>query len=243
VYMAWSDFPIFTGVEDAETWLQDYGLFLLKLHEVKKKLDDLKHTLDGDFKAFEWEFEVLWRKLLEVTAAKNCDYSKLSKFMECLYEDVCDKVEIDGPTTYADAVAYARGRTKKLSKKRQASQGMLSAVGSKPIEAVAMRTQQPVIESLPVVQEKPRVLWLQRDGVVSMPKMSTKEVEVKEEPFKSMDEVENSQACSGIDGQVSLGFAREQRVRFADEVEDIPDLETDEEKEADSSSCMDTNAS
>ncbi|MCO5607184.1 hypothetical protein L7F22_061377 [Adiantum nelumboides] len=124
--MVWSDFLIFTGDEDAETWLQVYGLFLLKvglsedegmqqvfsllmrgkakhwfdglhdevktgwdtlekafrekymptvqLHEVKKKLDDLKQRLDGDFKDFESEFEALWRKLLEVTTAKNCDY-------------------------------------------------------------------------------------------------------------------------------------------------------------------------
>ncbi|MCO5595197.1 hypothetical protein L7F22_049236 [Adiantum nelumboides] len=31
VFMAWLDFPIFYGVEDAKTWLQDYGLFLLKI--------------------------------------------------------------------------------------------------------------------------------------------------------------------------------------------------------------------
>ncbi|MCO5562607.1 hypothetical protein L7F22_016235 [Adiantum nelumboides] len=164
-------------------------------HEVKKLLDDLKQRLDCDFKAFEWEFEVLWRKLLEVTAAENCDYLKLSKFMECLHEDVHDKVEVDGPTTYADVVAYARGCTKKLLKKRQASQGMLDAVVSKPIESIVVKTQ-PMLENFPVIQEEQRVLWLQRDGAFSRPKMPIKEVQFMEEPFKSMDEVEKSQACS-----------------------------------------------
>ncbi|MCO5575832.1 hypothetical protein L7F22_029637 [Adiantum nelumboides] len=190
-------FLVFFGVEDAKTWLQDYGLFQLKiglsedegvlqvfpllfcgkakcwfdglhdevkidrdalekafdaeLHEVKKKLDGMKQRLDGDFKAFEWEFEALLQKLLEVAATQNNDYLKLSKFMDCLHEDVRDKVEVDAPTTYADAVAYARGRTKKLLKNRHASQGMSSALGSKSIEAVAMRTQLSVIESLPAV--------------------------------------------------------------------------------------------
>ncbi|MCO5607075.1 hypothetical protein L7F22_061267 [Adiantum nelumboides] len=85
-----------------------------QLPQVKRKLNGLKQRLDGDFKAFEWEFEALWRKLLEVTATQNNDYLKLSKFMEWPHEDVRDKVEVDGPTTYADAVAYARGHTKKL---------------------------------------------------------------------------------------------------------------------------------
>ncbi|MCO5572415.1 hypothetical protein L7F22_026170, partial [Adiantum nelumboides] len=163
--------------------------------------------------------------------------------MECLHEDVSNKVEVDGPTTYADVVAYARGRTKKRLKKRQASQGILSTVVSRSIEVVAVRTQPPVIQSLPVVQEEPRVLWLQRDEAISMPKMPTKEVQVMEEPFKSMDKVEDTQACSGMDHQVSLGFAQGQRVRFADKAEEIPDLETNEEMEEDSSSSMDTDTS
>ncbi|MCO5583397.1 hypothetical protein L7F22_037308 [Adiantum nelumboides] len=37
VYMAWLDFLIFIGVEDAKTWLQDYGLFLLKVGLSKDK--------------------------------------------------------------------------------------------------------------------------------------------------------------------------------------------------------------
>ncbi|MCO5554169.1 hypothetical protein L7F22_007695 [Adiantum nelumboides] len=228
--MAWSDFLIFSGVEEAEAWLQDYGLFLLEiglskhedvlqvflsvdaqLHEVKRKLDGLKQRLDGDFQAFKWEFEALWRKLIEVTATQNSDYLKLSKFMDCLHEDVQDKVEVDNPTTYAEAVAYARGRTKKLLKKRQASQGMSSAFVSKPVEAVVVKTES-VLETLPAIQEEPRVLWLQRDEVISMPKMPTKEVQIVEEPFESMNEVDNTQACS------------------------------EEEVEADSSSSMDTDA-
>ncbi|MCO5602964.1 hypothetical protein L7F22_057105 [Adiantum nelumboides] len=213
-----------------------------QLHEVKKKLDSLKQRLDGDFQASECKFEVLWRKLLEVAAAQNSDYSKLCKFMERLHEDAREKVEVDGPTTYADAMAYARGRTKKLLKKRQVSQGMLSAVGSKSVEAVAVKTQ-PMLEGLPVEQEEPRVLWLQRYGVTSMPRIPTKEVQVMEDPFKSMDEVENSQACSGNVCQISLGSTREQRVRFVDKLEEILDLETKEEMEAHSSSSMDTDTS
>ncbi|MCO5557578.1 hypothetical protein L7F22_011144, partial [Adiantum nelumboides] len=45
------------------------------------------------------------------------------------------------------------------------------------------------------------------------------------------------------DGQISLGSARGQRVIFANNAEEIPDSETDEEMEADSSSSMDTDAS
>ncbi|MCO5557957.1 hypothetical protein L7F22_011531 [Adiantum nelumboides] len=268
VYMAWFGFPIFFGIEDAKTWLQDYGLFLLEIglsehegvqqvfpllvrgkakrwfdglhdevktdrgalekafrhkyvldtqpHEVKNKLDGMKQRLDGDFKSFEWEFEALWQKLLEVTATHSNEYLKLSKFMACLHEDVRDKVEVDDPTTYADTVSFASGRTKKLLKKTQASQ---------------------------VLQEEQNVLWLQRDGAISLPKMPTKEVQVMEEPFKSMGEVVNTQASSGMVCQISLGFARGQRVRFANKAEDISDLETEEEVEADSSSSMDTDTS
>ncbi|MCO5573714.1 hypothetical protein L7F22_027488 [Adiantum nelumboides] len=139
---------------------------------------------------------------------ENNDYLKLSKFMDCLHEDVRDKVEVDSPTTYADAVAYARGRTKKLLKKRRVSQ---------------------------VVQEEPRVLWLQRDGAISMPKMPTKEVPIVKEPFESMDEVENT--------KIFLGSAQGQSVRFAHKAEEISDLETEEEVEVDSSSSMDTHTS
>ncbi|MCO5566853.1 hypothetical protein L7F22_020535, partial [Adiantum nelumboides] len=107
--------------------------------------------------------------------------------MECLHEDVRDEVEADGLATYADAMAYVRGRTKKLLNKLQASQGMSSAVVSRSVEAVAMKTQ-PMLESLPVVEEEQRVLWLQGDGITSMPKMPTKEVRIVKKPFKSMDE-------------------------------------------------------
>ncbi|MCO5597035.1 hypothetical protein L7F22_051108, partial [Adiantum nelumboides] len=75
---------------------------------------------------------------------------------------------------------------------------MSSAIGSKLVEAVAVKTQPPQIESLLVEQEQPRVLWLQREGAIFMPNMPTKGVQVMEEPFKSMDRVENTQACSDV---------------------------------------------
>ncbi|MCO5600048.1 hypothetical protein L7F22_054156 [Adiantum nelumboides] len=141
-----------------------------------------------------------------------------------------------------DVVAYAKSRTKKPLKKRQASQGMSNAIVSKSIEAVAVRTQPPVIESLPIVQEEQRVLWLQRDGVTSMSKMSTKEVSIIKEPFESMDKVESTQVCSSMVQPMSLDCTREHRVKFVDEVEEILDLEIEEEVEARFSSSMDTDA-
>ncbi|MCO5561322.1 hypothetical protein L7F22_014943 [Adiantum nelumboides] len=155
---------------------------------------------------------MLRRKLLKVTAAQNSDYLKMSKFMECLHEDVRDKVEVDGPTTYADAVAYARGRTKKLLKKRQASQGLLCAVGSKSIEAVAVKTQ-PMLESLPVVQE----------GALVAKRWSY---------FYAKDANQGGANCK-----------RAIQINGRDKAEEIPDLETDEEMEADSSGSMDTDTS
>ncbi|MCO5566645.1 hypothetical protein L7F22_020322 [Adiantum nelumboides] len=155
-------------------------------------------------------------QLHEVT--KKLDGLKQRLDGSALHEDVCNKVKVDGPIMYANAVAYARVRTKKLLKKQQVIQGMSNAIMSKPVEVVAMKTQ-PMLESFPVVQQEPRVLWLQRDGAISMPKMPTKEV------------------------QRTLGSTRGQRVRFADKAKEIPDLETDEEVEADSSSSMDTDTS
>ncbi|MCO5597620.1 hypothetical protein L7F22_051701 [Adiantum nelumboides] len=128
-------FPIFFGVEDGETWLQDYGLFLLEIGLSRDK--------------------------------------EMSRFMNCLHEDVQGKVEIDGPTRYAEAVAYARGRIRKILKKRQANEGISGAVVSRPVEDLVVKTQ-------------------------------------------------------------------DHRVRFADEVEETLDLETEEEVKTDYSSSLDT---
>ncbi|MCO5557536.1 hypothetical protein L7F22_011102 [Adiantum nelumboides] len=238
VYMAWSDFLVFFGVVNAETWLQDYKLCLLKvgiseyegvqqvfllLVQAKSKRwfdtlhDEEKTDCDALKKAFQYKY---------VLDAQHPEVKQ--KVDDCLHKDVRDKVEVEDPTTYADVVAYARGRTKKLLKKRQASQRMANAIVSKPVEAVVVKTQ-PILESLAVVQEEPSVLWLQRDGAISMPKMQVKEVHVMEEPFKSMDEVENSHACSSVVQQMCLDCTREHRVRFADKVYEILDLETEEE--------------
>ncbi|KAI5061750.1 hypothetical protein GOP47_0024255 [Adiantum capillus-veneris] len=144
----WSGFPTFTGVEDAEVWLQDYGLFLLESDlsreegvaqafsllvrgkakvwyeslqveenldwatlevafrrryvanpqwsEVKQMMDNLKQILDGDFRAFVWEFEAIWSKLFKVTAVENANFLKMTKFVDCLHVKVRDKVELDG---------------------------------------------------------------------------------------------------------------------------------------------------
>ncbi|MCO5561963.1 hypothetical protein L7F22_015589, partial [Adiantum nelumboides] len=111
----------------------------------------------------------------------------------------------------------------------------------KPIEAKVVK-EEAAVEHLPI-QEEPRVLWLQIDGVIFMPKMPTKEVQIVEEPFKSIDKVDNTQECSNMVCQKSLNYAREHKVKFTDENEGIPYLQIEEEVKADSGSSMDADTS
>ncbi|MCO5605621.1 hypothetical protein L7F22_059804 [Adiantum nelumboides] len=75
-----------------------------------------------------------------------------------------------------------------------------------------------------------------------MPKMFIEEVQAVEESSKAIDEVESAQSCAGMVYQAPLDCSRDHRVKFEDEVEEIPDLETEAEVEADycSSSDLDT---
>ncbi|MCO5600229.1 hypothetical protein L7F22_054339 [Adiantum nelumboides] len=161
-------------------------LFLLEIHLSKDEdvLQDFCFLVCG--KAKVWYIGLL--EEVKVIDAQNGDSLKTSKLMNCLHEDVQDKLEINGPTMYAKAVAYARNHTKKLLKKKQASKGISSVAASKSVEARVVKTQEK-LEILPIVQEESRLLWLQRDNVVSMLNMPTKEVQIVEEPFKLTDKV------------------------------------------------------
>ncbi|KAI5085034.1 hypothetical protein GOP47_0001203 [Adiantum capillus-veneris] len=96
-------------------------------------MDNLKQSLDGDFRAFVWEFEAIWSKLVKVTAVENADFLKMNKFVDCLHVKVRDKVKIDGPCTYEEAVGYAQSRTKKVLKKQLAKQVLASPLVPRPI--------------------------------------------------------------------------------------------------------------
>ncbi|MCO5575225.1 hypothetical protein L7F22_029023 [Adiantum nelumboides] len=164
VLLAWGGqdhFLIFIGVEDVEAWLQDYGLFLLEMalsndeadeqpNKVKQRLDRLKQSLEGDFQECLGDFEAPWEKLIKVTATENVGFLKLSKFMDSLHEEVQDKGEIDGLTSYKEAMALANGQTKKILKRREAKQGLLGVVMPKQVKAVKL-------EELPKLKTKEEI--------------------------------------------------------------------------------------
>ncbi|KAI5079181.1 hypothetical protein GOP47_0006852 [Adiantum capillus-veneris] len=202
----WSGFPTFTGAEDAEVWLQYYGLFLLESglsreegvvqafpllvrgkakvwyeslqveekldwgtleaafrsryvanpqwSEVKHMMDNLKQSLDGDLRAFVWEFEAIWSKLVKVNAVENADFLNLTKFMDCLHVKVRDKVEVDGPCTYEEAVAYAQSKTKNLLKKQQAKQVLASPLVPRPIAREEIQVIQPFVDAHVVAADR-----------------------------------------------------------------------------------------
>ncbi|KAI5070706.1 hypothetical protein GOP47_0015049 [Adiantum capillus-veneris] len=110
-------------------------------------MDNLNQSLDNDFQAFVWEFEAIWSKLVKATALENVDFLKLTKFVDCLHVKVRDKVKIDGPCTYEEAVAYAQSRTKKLLKKQQAKQVLASPLVPKPITREELQVIQPFVDA------------------------------------------------------------------------------------------------
>ncbi|MCO5564968.1 hypothetical protein L7F22_018638 [Adiantum nelumboides] len=252
--------------EDAEVWLQDYGLFLLEmvlsedegvlqafpllLDKVKQKLDRLKKSLEEDFQAFLWEFQALWEKLIKVTTIENVGFFKLSNFMDCLHEEVQDKVEIDGPMSYKEAVVLANGRTKKIPRKilmkRKARQGLLGVVMPNQVHAVVAK---PILVQREMhVQEKPRVLWLQRDGVVPMPRMPARETPIVEDVQMIPNRTKDVLPSSIVTVEAPSKGGKGQRVWFTDEVkavnlEELPKLETKEEIEPSDSSSMDADTS
>ncbi|KAI5079029.1 hypothetical protein GOP47_0006700 [Adiantum capillus-veneris] len=125
-----------------------------KWSEVKQMMDDLKHSLDGDFRAFVWEFKAIWSKLVKVIAVENDDFLKLTKFMDCLHVKVRDKVEMDGPCTYKEAIAYAQSRTKKLLKNQQAKWVLASPLVSRPIVREEAQVIRPFVDAHVVAADR-----------------------------------------------------------------------------------------
>ncbi|KAI5055345.1 hypothetical protein GOP47_0030490 [Adiantum capillus-veneris] len=117
-------------------------------------MENLKQSLDGDFQAFVREFEAIWSKLVKVTAVENVDFLKMTKFVDCLHVKVQDKVEIDGPCTYKEAVAYAQGRTKKVLKKQQAKQVLVSPLVPRPIAREELQVIRPFVDAHVVAVER-----------------------------------------------------------------------------------------
>lgn len=83
------------------------------------KLRNLKQDVMGDFDHFLTQFEEWWAELTTATQLANGEYFKLDKFLGCLYPKVREKVDLEGPENYNDAVAIARIKSRKMRKRRE----------------------------------------------------------------------------------------------------------------------------
>ncbi|KAI5060473.1 hypothetical protein GOP47_0024893 [Adiantum capillus-veneris] len=64
-------FLLESGLSKEEGVAQDFPLLVrgkAKWSEVKQMMDNIKQSLDGDFRAFVWEFDAIWSKLVKVTS-------------------------------------------------------------------------------------------------------------------------------------------------------------------------------
>ncbi|MCO5547700.1 hypothetical protein L7F22_001151 [Adiantum nelumboides] len=193
-------FPNFTGVEDVETWLQDYGLFVWESRLTRE------------------EDAVQVFSLLVRGQAKKWN--------------VRDKVKGNGPVTYTKAVNLTRGQTKKILKNRQARQGLSNAMVPRSVDAVEVKPK--LVQREVPMQEEPRVLWLQIDGMVSMLKMPDREAPIIEEQVVA-HRVEDAPASSGkvqsfaVESKANLASKGEQSSAIEDN--SLSPLAKDEAKE------------
>ncbi|KAI5059720.1 hypothetical protein GOP47_0026039 [Adiantum capillus-veneris] len=139
---------------EAVMWSTCSGVKYPQWSEVKQMMDNLKQSLHGDFRAFVWEFETTSSKLVKVTAVENADFLKLTKFMYCLHVKVRDKVEMDGPCTYEEAVASTQSKTKKILKKQHAKQVLASPLVSRPIAREEAQVIRPFVDAHVVTADR-----------------------------------------------------------------------------------------
>ncbi|KAI5081302.1 hypothetical protein GOP47_0004485 [Adiantum capillus-veneris] len=67
--------------------------------------------------------------------------------MDCLHVKVRDKVELDGPCTYEEAVAYAQSRTKKILNNEQAKQVLVGPLVPRPIARKELQVVRPFVDA------------------------------------------------------------------------------------------------
>ena len=114
------NYPIFTGKEVPEDWLADYELFMLSMQVVNDegKLCAIPLVLRGEvMKSFQCQFEASWRQLEEVTTVQHGNYFKLKSFRACLHPKVREKVDLEGPNTFEEALSLACQKSKKIKRK------------------------------------------------------------------------------------------------------------------------------
>ena len=95
--------------------------------EADAKLKDLRQDPREEFQSFQRQFDASWRQLEEVTAVQHGDYFKLKSFLACLHPKVREKVDLEGPNTFEEALNLACQKSKKI--KRKWEQGSMDLGG------------------------------------------------------------------------------------------------------------------
>lgn len=85
--------------------------------EADAKLKDLRQDPREEFRSFQRRFEDCWRQLEEVTAVQQGNYFKLKSFLACLHPKVREKVDLEEPVTFEEALNLACQKSRKIKKK------------------------------------------------------------------------------------------------------------------------------
>ena len=99
----------------------------ISIAEADAKLKDLQQDPREEFQSFQCQFEASWRQLEEVTTVQHGNYFKLKSFLACLHPKVREKVDLEGPNTFEEALNLACQKSKKI--KRKWEQGSMDLGG------------------------------------------------------------------------------------------------------------------